>query len=152
MADRLRAASIADAAALAAIDAVCTPSPWSESGFADSLPRSIALVSEDPAGTPSGFVLVAVAADECEVLELAVLPQRRRSGTAEALLRTALTQAADQGARRCHLEVRESNLAARALYAKCGFVVDGRRRDYYRDGAGGREDALLLGKNLEGIL
>jgi len=40
-----------------------------------------------------------------------------------------------------YLEVRDSNVAARALYASRGFAEIGRRRDYYRRP---REDALVL--------
>jgi ribosomal-protein-alanine N-acetyltransferase len=150
MAERLRAATAADAPVLASIDAVCNPSPWSAASFAETLARARAVVAVDAADTVLGFVVVGIAADECEVLDLAVLPAARRRGTGRALLQCALAQAAAAGARRCHLEVRESNLAAQALYARCGFVLDGRRRDYYGDGAGGREDALLLGLELDG--
>jgi len=40
-----------------------------------------------------------------------------------------------------HLEVRASNEAARALYARLGFVETGRRPRYY---AAPEEDAVLL--------
>jgi ribosomal-protein-alanine N-acetyltransferase len=152
MAERLRSAAPGDVTALAAIDAVCNPSPWSESAFAETLPRAIALVVEDDAQVVTGFVMVTVAADECEVLGLAVMPDRRRAGIGRTLLEEALSRAAQRGARRCHLEVRASNRAARSLYAKCGFAMDGRRRDYYRDRTGAREDALLLSLELDGAL
>ena len=152
MAERLRNAEPADVAALAAIDAVCNPSPWSASGFAETLPRAIVMVAEDEARELAGFVVVTVAADECEVLDLAVRPDRRRAGIARALLEEALARAMQRGARRCYLEVRASNRAARALYAKCGFAMDGRRRGYYRDATGAREDALLLSLELDGAL
>jgi ribosomal-protein-alanine N-acetyltransferase len=150
MAERLRAATPADGAALAAIDAVCNPSPWSAEAFAETLARAPGLLATDDDDCACGFVVVSIVADECEILDLGVLPAARRRGLGRELLRAALDQAARAGARRCHLEVRASNAAAQALYAGCGFVLDGRRRDYYRDGAGGREDALLLSRELDG--
>ena len=42
----------------------------------------------------------------------------------------------------------ESNAAARALYAACGFTEAGRRKAYYTLPDGGREDAFLLTRDL----
>ncbi|MGI9074666.1 MAG: GNAT family N-acetyltransferase [Bryobacteraceae bacterium] len=61
-----------------------------------------------------------------EILNLAVAPGYRGTGLATALLKHELSLQATH-----FLEVRESNLAAQALYRKCGFVVTGRRRGYY---------------------
>lgn len=69
----------------------------------------------------------AVSPSEREILNLAVAPPFRRSGVASALLREELQTAAD-----FFLEVRESNLAAQALYRVFGFVEVGRRARYYR--------------------
>ena len=68
MAECLRAATPADAAALAAIDAVCNPSPWSADAFAETLARAPALVALDAGGAIAGFVVISVVADECEIL------------------------------------------------------------------------------------
>ena len=89
---------------------------------------------------PDGFVLARVAADEAEILTLAVVPSARRGGLATALLRAALSHAAASGAASMLLEVAEANEAARALYASLGFMPVGRRKGYY--GAG--MDALVL--------
>lgn len=91
-------------------------------------------------GVPGGFVLARVAADEAEILTLAVLPASRRAGLAGMLLRAAWSRAAAAGETRILLEVAEDNTAARALYAKIGFEQVGRRRGYYGAGA----DALVL--------
>ena len=87
-----------------------------------------------------GFVLARVAADEAEVLTLAVLPEQRRHGLGRALLDQAMRTAGEQGARAMFLEVAEANRAARALYDGAGFLEVGRRRRYYRGGG----DALVL--------
>lgn len=89
----------------------------------------------------AGFVVTRTVADEMEILNLAVAPQRRRQGIATALLQHTLAAAAQIGALRAFLEVRESNAAARAFYARHGFTESGRRRAYYTSPV---EDAILL--------
>lgn len=92
------------------------------------------------AGEPAGFVLGRVAAEEAEVLTLAVRPAARRGGAGAALMRALMAEAARRGATVLFLEVAEGNLAARALYAALGAAEAGRRRRYYPDGS----DALVL--------
>jgi ribosomal-protein-alanine N-acetyltransferase len=58
-----------------------------------------------------------------------------------------LRRATGEGARVVYLEVRPSNADAIALYRRAGFSRIGVRRNYYR-AAGGREDALVLARNL----
>ncbi len=74
-------------------------------------------------------------AGEFEILNLAVEPAARRRGLAVALVQAACRSG------RWFLEVRESNSAARALYAKCGFREAGLRRGYY---TGPVENAIVL--------
>lgn len=94
----------------------------------------------------AGFVLARLAADEAEILTLAVAPGARRRGRGGALLAGAMAQAAARGAAVMILEVSEANAAARALYAGFGFAMAGRRRRYYADGT----DALILKATLAG--
>ncbi len=70
-----------------------------------------------------------------------VHPERRRRGIARALVRTLLGALGAAGARQVYLEVRESNVAARQLYAAYGFGEVGRRARYYRRPV---EDAVIL--------
>jgi ribosomal-protein-alanine N-acetyltransferase len=109
---------------------------------------AIALMLELPGAfglhAPGGFVLARVAADEAEILTLAVAPDARRQGLGSALLAAAMAQAALRGAVAMFLEVSEGNAGARALYAAAGFAEAGRRRRYYPDGA----DALVLRRDL----
>lgn len=93
---------------------------------------------------PTGFVLWRVAADEGEILLLAVHPQYRRRGVATALLRQAVAAARDHGAASMWLEVAVDNPAPIALYQKEGFVEMARRRAYYHRTAGARADALVF--------
>jgi ribosomal-protein-alanine N-acetyltransferase len=91
-----------------------------------------------------GMAMLRVAAEEAEILTLAVRPESRRQGAGRALLDAAMQAAAAAGALRMLLEVAEDNDAARALYAAAGFAPAGRRRRYYPDG----RDALLLAATL----
>jgi ribosomal-protein-alanine N-acetyltransferase len=91
-----------------------------------------------------GMILGRVAADEAEILTLAVSPAQRRRGTGSALLRAAMRRAASLGAGSRFLEVAVTNEAARALYAAHGFTEAGLRRRYYTDGT----DALVLRSTL----
>ena len=93
---------------------------------------------------PGGFILARVAADEAEILTLAVVPEARRQGLARALLDATHPMAARLGAAALFLEVAESNLAGRALYRATGYEEVGRRRDYYVGGG----DALVLRRAL----
>jgi ribosomal-protein-alanine N-acetyltransferase len=131
------------AEAMAAIHAAAVPD--GEAWDAGAIARQLALAGTfgllDPEG---GMVLARVAADEAEILALAVIPQARRQGRGAALLAAAEQRAAAGGARVMYLEVAEHNGAARALYARAGYVPAGRRRGYYRDGS----DALVMQKPL----
>jgi ribosomal-protein-alanine N-acetyltransferase len=77
-------------------------------------------------GRIAGFVVSRSVHLEREILNLAVAPEWRRCGVAKALLEQQLARGATH-----FLEVRESNLAARALYHTLGFQEIGRRLGYY---------------------
>lgn len=109
-----------------------------------ALPGSFGLLAEQE-GEPAGFVLVRVAADEAEILTLAVLPEARRHGHARALMCSAMAEAASRGAAALFLEVSEANEAARALYAALGAEEVGRRPRYYHDGSAALVLRLMLG-------
>jgi len=92
----------------------------------------------DEAGRPTlsqatGFLLSRQAADEEELLLIAVRPQYRRNGLASALIERMLAEAQLRGVARVFLEMREGNEAAE-LYKKHGFGAVGRRPKYYNRG------------------
>lgn len=99
------------------------------------------------ADCPGGFAVGRVAADEAELLTLAVAPEARRQGVGRRLLSAFETEAKARGARTVFLEVAETNAAARCLYAGAGYASAGYRRDYYGP-AGARTGALVLRKVL----
>lgn len=136
------------AQALAAIHAEAFDAPWSAGAFAALLGQPGVLLE----AAPDGFVLIQAAADEAEILTLAVRPAARRKGVATALVETAARRADLAGAGRLFLEVAEDNLAARALYTRLGFEPVGRRPRYYARPEGPAVDALLLARNLSAPL
>ena len=87
-----------------------------------------------------GMVLARVAADEAEILTLAVVPAVQRTGLGRRLLQQAMSDASGRGAASMVLEVGESNAAARALYANVGSLPFRRRARYY----GSNEDAFIM--------
>jgi len=76
-----------------------------------------------------------------------VVPARRRTGLGGRLLARTEGEAAARGAVTLYLEVAETNRSARALYARAGYAVVGRRPGYYRVGNEVR-DALIMSKPL----
>lgn len=79
---------------------------------------------------------------EAELLRIGVAPEARRGGRGRALLRHCQAELDRQGIEVLHLEVRISNLGARALYESEGWKYRGTRRAYYRDG----ETAVLYSR------
>ena len=80
-------------------------------------------------------------AERAEMVDLRVLASERRQGLGRQLLWASLTALGDVGA--VELEVRSSNVAARALYESLGFSETGLRPKYYAT-PDGREDAILM--------
>jgi ribosomal-protein-alanine N-acetyltransferase len=129
----------ADIDVLAAIHATAFPPAdvWSRDVFDLQLamPNVFGLLHRS-----GGMILARVAADEAEILTLAVTPTVRRGGIGTALLHGAATRAAAMGARAMFLEVAVTNVAARQVYTRAGFIQAGHRPHYYSDNT----DALVL--------
>jgi [ribosomal protein S18]-alanine N-acetyltransferase len=104
-----------------------------------SLP-GIWLTLAEADGDACGFAMVRSAADEAELLLLAVDPRARRRGVGSTLLAATIAQSAARNVRRLHLEVRAGNDAVH-LYQKLGFQKVGVRRAYYRGADGHVFDA-----------
>ena len=85
--------------------------------------------------------------DEASIHRIAIHPEQRGMGMGKALLQSAMEQMRRAGARRCLLEVRQSNTVALRMYEANGFGHDGVRKNYYPS-PDGREDALLMSRTL----
>ena len=133
-------------AAVARLEAVCFADPWSERSVASEVnnPLSLWLVALE-GDCVVGYIGSQTVLDESDMMNVAVHPDHRRRGVAEALV-LALCEALKQRGSGClTLEVRASNEPAKALYGTLGFELAGRRPNYYRNP---REDALILRKML----
>ena len=145
MCRRIKPISLKTAGALSILHGSCfSEDPWDIPAIAGIMGIAgffgrIAWEDEEP----TGFVLALGLAEECEILSLGVLLERRRAGCGSALLGSVCSEAMRRHIRSVVLEVAADNAAARALYAARGFVSVGCRPAYYRR-AGGPIDALIL--------
>ena len=116
--------------------------PWPEMGYFSFLMRedTLFLVAEEE-GKILGYCGLLMVLDEGDITNVAVEKSRRGQGIGEALVRELAARAARRGIALLHLEVRQSNQAARGLYRKLGFLEDGLRKGYYEEP---REDAVLM--------
>jgi ribosomal-protein-alanine acetyltransferase len=87
-----------------------------------------------------GYALTVRSDDVVDLTRIAVAKDHQGRGISWSLLDNVQREARMDGASRMMLEVSTANTAARALYAKAGFVQIDRRPSYYRDGS----DALVL--------
>src|ERR1700685_3273490 len=107
-------------------------------GLRRSPPPVIRLLRPDRAapdpvrGRLLGFVLSRLAADEAEILTIAVDAAHQGRGVGRALLSENLRQVTNAGAKAMFLEVAKDNAPALALYERFGFVKVGQRGGFYR--------------------
>ena len=130
-----------------AIERAAFSDPWSRRAFLDLLaqPHIRACAVEEPDGTLAGYALASVAADEGEILNLAVAPLARGRGLGHVLLDALLDRFRREGVLAVYLEVRPSNAAALHLYESAGFRTVSTRRAYYRNPT---ESALTMALQL----
>ena len=95
-----------------------------------------------------GFAVSRMAADEAEILSIAIDENQRGRGLSRSLLMTHLGHLAGRGVRTIFLEVEENNRPARRLYEWAGFGVVGRRERYYQQPGGEQLNALLMRRDL----
>jgi ribosomal-protein-alanine N-acetyltransferase len=143
----MRRAREADVDRILAIEQASFADPWSRSAFVELLddPR-VAFLIADAGGTVRGYIVAWFVLDEGEIGNLAVHADARRQGVGALLLDAAIAAVRKSRVESLYLEVRDSNAAARALYASRGFAEVGRRREYYRRP---KEDALVLRLDLD---
>lgn len=93
----------------------------------------------------AGYIVARESAGELHINNVAVRDQYRRQGIGNALLGQVIKMARQRGATCAFLEVRKGNLAAQALYEKCGFRSIAVRSNYYSEP---REDAVVMTLNI----
>jgi ribosomal-protein-alanine N-acetyltransferase len=122
---------------------------WSDDSYRQVFEQGIAvrivLVMDDE-GPVLGFLIARITGEECELENIVVASSSQRCGVGSKLMQELIGVARGQGATRVFLEVRESNVAARRLYERCGFIISGHRKSYFADPG---EDAVLYTLTLE---
>jgi len=144
---RIETMNAAHVAQIAQLEKICFSDPWSERSIASELDNQLAfwLVATEGENV-AGYIGSQTVMDETDMMNVAVHPDFRRQGIAEALIHSLVEQLKAMGSHCLTLEVRASNAPAIALYEKLGFSEIGRRKNYYRNP---REDALILRKEWE---
>jgi len=120
------------------------PDAWSEKIIDDYIKKKRIIIYRE-SGEILGYCIFMQAADEGEILRIAVKKDSRKKGIGRILLNKTLGILKTSGAENVYLEVRKSNEPAISLYQAAGFENTGMRHGYYKDG----EDALLFNLNIK---
>jgi ribosomal-protein-alanine N-acetyltransferase len=139
-----------DARELARIHATGFYRGWPETEFAEFLDEASTpvYVACDSKRRIAGFALIRIAADEAELLTIAVDPKWRGKRVGAALLRAVFDDLLMSPARRMFLEVSEDNQAAIRLYKSQGFDTISQRKGYYPKPDGSAATALVMSRDL----
>lgn len=138
----------ADIAGVVAMESAACLHPlhaWTEDNYRSSLRAGYWARVRCEAGT-GRVIAVVVAMDghqEVHLLNIAVAQDQQGRGLARELLGILVARCEQQQAEALWLEVRPSNVRARALYERLGFEAVGLRKHYY-PAAEGREDAIVM--------
>jgi ribosomal-protein-alanine N-acetyltransferase len=142
--ERMNAAHVPQ---IAELEKLCFSDPWSEKSIETELSCRLSVwlvaLEEDKV---VGYVGSQTVIDESDMMNIAVHPDFRRRGIAEALVAELEAALRQRGSHALTLEVRDSNAPAIALYEKLGFAQVGLRKNYYRNP---KEDARILRKEWE---
>ena len=134
-------------AQIAELEKLCFSDPWSEKSIETELTCRLSLWLVALEGEQVvGYVGSQTVIDESDMMNVAVHPDFRRRGIAQALVSALEDALRQRGSRALTLEVRDSNVAAITLYEKMGFRQVGLRKNYYRNP---KEDARILRKEWE---
>ena len=138
----------ADIDAVMAIELSVYTYPWTNRIMADCMRVGYHCSIGEVDGVLASYCIMSTGAGEAHILNLCVAEEFQRRGLGQLLLTNMLDEAKKEGIKDIFLEVRPSNHAAIILYERLGFNQMGTRKDYY-PAKNGREDAVILAKNLE---
>lgn len=144
---QLRPMVAADLARVLEVERICYVFPWTLGIFRDCLRVGYHCYVYEGRSGPIGHGIMSIAAGECHLLNICVHPDWQRRGLGRQLVQFLLEIARRQDVKTALLEVRVTNTGAYRLYANLGFNEVGMRRHYY-PGYGGREDAIILAREL----
>ena len=119
--------------------------PWTRGNFLDSLASGyLAELMLGADGAAIGYFVAMPGADELHLLNITVAASLQGRGHGMDLLEAVVQRCHDRQVRMLWLEVRETNVRARALYRRRGFQEVGLRRGYYPAPQARREDAVVM--------
>ncbi|MGO9174326.1 MAG: ribosomal protein S18-alanine N-acetyltransferase [Rhodomicrobium sp.] len=134
-----------DAPDLAALHAQAFPPGWLAGDIAASCSDTNRIVLKAVDGAVLlGFAIFQFAADEAEILSIAVAEETRRHGVASSLMEAAIAACQEKLISCIYLEVAEGNAAALRLYEKFGFLSIAHRKNYYQGARPVPETALIM--------
>lgn len=136
----IRTATECDAKNIAAAEAEYIDCPWTFAQVRDAILAGAPFFVAESDGEFAGYISGDIAADECEMSNIAVVEKFRRNGIGNKLVKALISALQKKGVTAVFLLVREDNTCAQALYGKCGFEIAGKRRGYYK----GKFDALIM--------
>lgn len=135
--------------AVMAVETAAYGFPWSRGNFVDSLASGyFARVLYAPGGEVLGYFVAMGGVDEMHLLNITVAPAHQHQGHARFMLDALTAECRARRAAQLWLEVRQSNVRARDIYLRRGFVQVGVRKGYYPAAHGRREDALVMSLQL----
>ncbi|MEK6256517.1 MAG: ribosomal protein S18-alanine N-acetyltransferase [Chloroflexota bacterium] len=142
----MRDMQLEDLEAVMAIEEQLFAAPWSIISYRFEVQNQtsqnwVVEVQEDDGKRVIGMIVVWLLADKAYIANIGVEQAYQRQGIGCRLLKRALESCTRMGAKTASLEVRESNRAAKGMYAQFGFEQVGRNQGYYQDN---NEDALLF--------
>jgi ribosomal-protein-alanine N-acetyltransferase len=140
--------TLADIAAIVAIEEEAFSSPWTTEAFTNELMNNMfaKYMVMELSGEIIGYGGMWIIMDEAHVTNIAVRDDYRGQGLGDLLLGELQRTAVFFGAAKMTLEVRVSNEIAQRLYRKHGFEPSGIRPRYYSDND---EDALIMWAELD---
>lgn len=127
---------------VAALEASCFSTPWSENSIRAELENPYAVwLTAMEGDTLAGYLGGQFGPDGGDIMTIATAPEFRGRGVAKRLISAMAAYFQKKSLRWLTLEVRPSNTAAVGLYQSMGFREVGRRPRYYKKPT---EDALLM--------
>jgi ribosomal-protein-alanine acetyltransferase len=138
----IRAMTIQDVPVVASIEQRVQSHPWTARQFIESIEAGQKCTVIEQANRVVGFCILQPVLDEANLLLMAIDPTQHGKGLGHQLLEQSIERLGE-GCVMVFLELRQSNLAALALYQKNGFHQMGVRKNYY-PALQGREDAVLM--------
>jgi [ribosomal protein S18]-alanine N-acetyltransferase len=127
------------------IEKICYTDPWTRDMLREEIIERfswIGLYNDKVVGYIVGRIII----DEAEIFSIAVNPEYGRKGFGRELLQSWIQGVKEEGVKKVHLEVRVSNKPAQNLYISTGFVLMGKRKNFYQSPP---EDALLFTLEVE---